>query len=145
MPRDLPLSNGTLLVAFDLEYRIRDIYFPHVGMENHAVGHPFRVGVWVDGQFGWLDAGWQPALRYADPTMVTDVIAATTTRSASRCTSRDAVDFYENVLVRRIRVTNLKAAAARDPRLPPPRLSHLGERHRRHRALLARFGRDRPL
>jgi len=25
MPRDLPLSNGTLLVAFDLQCRIRDI------------------------------------------------------------------------------------------------------------------------
>jgi len=31
MPRDLPLSNGTLLVAFDLQYRIRDVCFPHVG------------------------------------------------------------------------------------------------------------------
>jgi hypothetical protein len=29
MPRDLPLSNGSLLVPFDLEYRIRDVYFPH--------------------------------------------------------------------------------------------------------------------
>jgi GH15 family glucan-1,4-alpha-glucosidase len=39
MPRDLPLSNGSLLVAFDLEYRIRDVYSPHVGMENHAADH----------------------------------------------------------------------------------------------------------
>jgi len=38
MPRDLPLSNGRLLVMFDLEYRIRDLYYPHVGKENHATG-----------------------------------------------------------------------------------------------------------
>jgi len=110
MPRDLPLSNGTLLVAFDLEYRIRDIYFPHVGMENHAVGHAFRVGVWVDGRFGWMDADWQPALHYADPTMVTDVTAASPSLGVT-LQFTDAVDFYENVLVRRIRVTNREAAA----------------------------------
>jgi GH15 family glucan-1,4-alpha-glucosidase len=115
MPRDLPLSNGTLLVAFDLEYRIRDVYFPHVGMENHAVGHPFRVGVWVDGRFGWMDADWRPELRYADPTMVTDVTAASEALGVGLHFT-DAVDFYENVLVRRIRVTN-RAAAAREIRV----------------------------
>jgi len=115
MPRDLPLSNGTLLVAFDLEYRIRDIYFPHVGMENHAVGHAFRVGVWVDGRFGWMDRDWQPALRYADPTMVTDVTAASEPLGVG-LQFTDAVDFYENVLVRRIRVTN-RAARAREIRV----------------------------
>ncbi len=110
MPRDLPLSNGWLLVAFDLEYRIRDVYFPHVGMENHAVGHPFRVGVWTEGAFAWLDALWRPARRYADHTMVTDVEA---THDALGVTLRfaDAVDFYENVLVRRIEVVNRKATA----------------------------------
>ena len=53
MPRDLPLSNGKLLVCFDLEYRIRDVFYPHVGQENHAGGHMFRLGVWVDGAFSW--------------------------------------------------------------------------------------------
>jgi GH15 family glucan-1,4-alpha-glucosidase len=115
MPRDLPLSNGTLLVAFDLEYRIRDVYFPHVGMENHAVGHPFRVGVWVDGRFDWMDGGWRPELRYADPTLVTDVTAASDALDVALHFT-DAVDFYENVLVRRIRVTN-RAAAAREIRI----------------------------
>ena len=40
---DLPLSNGILLVVFDLQSRIRDVHFPHVGVENHAVGHPIPV------------------------------------------------------------------------------------------------------
>jgi GH15 family glucan-1,4-alpha-glucosidase len=110
MPRDLPLSNGTLLVAFDLEYRIRDVYFPHVGMENHADGHPFRVGVWVDGRFSWLGAEWRPALRYADPTMASEVTAASDALGVSLHFT-DVVDFYENVLVRRVRVTNRKGTA----------------------------------
>ena len=38
MPRDLPLGNGSLLAAYDSRYQIRDLYWPHVGQENHAMG-----------------------------------------------------------------------------------------------------------
>jgi hypothetical protein len=51
MPRDIPVGNGSLLVNFDRSYQLRDLYWPHVGQENHTAGHPFRFGVWVDGQF----------------------------------------------------------------------------------------------
>ena len=57
MPRDLALSNGRLLVMFDRQYRIRDLYFPHVGKENHGTGHPFRCGVWSEDR----SAGWGPS------------------------------------------------------------------------------------
>src|SRR6476469_10756593 len=70
MPRDLAVSNGRLLVMFDRQYRIRDIYFPHVGKENHGTGHAFRFGVWVGGQFSWMGAEWSPELRYGDSSMV---------------------------------------------------------------------------
>ena len=50
MPRDLPLGNGNLLVTYDQSYQIRDLYWPYVGQENHALGHAFRIGVWVDDQ-----------------------------------------------------------------------------------------------
>src|SRR3990170_2539733 len=74
MPRDLPLGNGSLLVAYDSNYQIRDLYWPHVGQENHALGHPFRVGVWADGHFRWLDNGrWERDLRYAHETLIGDV------------------------------------------------------------------------
>ena len=46
MPRNIPVGNGNMLVAFDQHYRIRDLYFPHVGQENHAGDGPFRFGVW---------------------------------------------------------------------------------------------------
>ena len=45
MPRDIPVTNGNLLVNFDLDYRIRDIYFPWIGQENHTRGHEFRLAV----------------------------------------------------------------------------------------------------
>ena len=44
MPRDLPIGNGHFLINFDADHRIRDIYYPYVGKENHAGGFPFRFG-----------------------------------------------------------------------------------------------------
>lgn len=110
MPRDLPLSNGRLLVAFDLEYLIRDLYYPHVGKENHAVGHPFRFGVWVDGKFSWMSREWRPVMRYAAESMVSEVTARHDGLGIDLECS-DGVDFYENVLVRRVRITNQRDAA----------------------------------
>ena len=105
MPRDLPLSNGTLLVAFGGDYQVRDLYFPHVGKENHATGHPFRLGVWVEGRMAWMGPEWAPQLRYVADSLVTDVRASHAGLGiALAC--HDAVDFYENVLVRRITVRN---------------------------------------
>jgi glucoamylase len=74
MPRNLPLGNGNMLVTFDHFYQIRDLYWPHVGQENHALGHPFRIGVWANDQFRWLDdSRWERSLRYLPETLVTDV------------------------------------------------------------------------
>jgi len=38
MPRDLPVGNGNLLVNFDTNHNIRNIYYPYVGKENHSEG-----------------------------------------------------------------------------------------------------------
>jgi len=110
MPRDVPLSNGSLLVAFDLEYRIADLYFPYVGKENHASGHPFRFGVWVDGRFSWVGAEWHLARNYAADSMATEVVARSDDLGiVLRC--EDAVDFYEDVLLRHVEVVNLHNVA----------------------------------
>jgi GH15 family glucan-1,4-alpha-glucosidase len=106
MPRDVPLSNGHLLVMFDRQYRIRDIYYPHVGKENHGTGHAFRFGVWVGGKFSWMGPEWNPEMRYADSSMITEVHARNPGLGLE-LTCNDAVDFYENVLIRRVRISNL--------------------------------------
>ena len=106
MPRDLPLGNGSLLVNFDASYQLRDLYWPHVGLENHSNGHVFRFGVWVDGRFRWLDdPGWSRRLRYADETLVTEVeLSHPDLEIELRC--RDAVDFHQNLYLRQIDVRN---------------------------------------
>lgn len=116
MPRDIPVGNGTLLVTFDEQYRIRDIYFPFVGKENHSEGHPFRFGVWVDGLFSWVsDDGWRRDLRYQTETLVTEV-RLTSEALALELVCHDAVDQRENIFLRRVEVHN-RAAAARTVRL----------------------------
>jgi GH15 family glucan-1,4-alpha-glucosidase len=109
MPRDIPVGNGTLLVTFDRAYRIRDLYYPNVGKENHTEGHPFRFGFRVDGRLAWSDDGWQLELAYLRETLVSDV-RGRHAGLALAFESHDAVDFHENVLLRRLVVTNLAAA-----------------------------------
>ena len=70
--RDIPVGNGSLLVTFDDKYQIRDVYFPHVGQENHTEGFPFRFGVWADGEFSWVsEDAWRRELKYLPETLVT--------------------------------------------------------------------------
>src|ERR1700730_1248878 len=106
MPRDLPLSNGSLLINFDAAYQIRDVYFPHVGKENHSSGHPFRFGVWVNGLFRWIDDGrWSRQLLYENDTLVTSVNLEHPDFPMSILSS-DTVDFDENLFIRHLRVSS---------------------------------------
>lgn len=106
MPRDLPIGNGTMLINFDAAYQLRDFYYPHIGKENHSTGHPFRFGVWVEGQFRWIsDDGWERHLDYEEDTLVTHVDLAHPELEL-KLVSRDSVDFHENMYLRRLDVTN---------------------------------------
>src|SRR5256884_4938622 len=105
MPRALPLSNGKLLVAFGRDYLIRDIYYPHVGKENHATGHPFRFGVWTAGGFSWMGPDWQLDRRDTGDSMGTEGRARHQNPGGER-QCHDAAGFSENVLVRQIQVSN---------------------------------------
>jgi len=116
MPRNIPVGNGEMLVAFDDFYRIRDLYWPRVGMPNHTCGHLQRFGVWVDGQFAWVDApGWTRELEYTRDSLVTEVHLRND-RLGVRLHCRDAVDFWSPVYFREVRVHNLHDQA-RDVRL----------------------------
>lgn len=123
MPRDLPLGNGKLLLNFDRYYNLRDIYWPHVGQELHtgvdivdiqeeAVPPISRTGVWVDGQFAWLDAPeWELELLYEKETLVTHVTLIHPTLELQLVFS-DVVDFHDDIFLRHVVATN----QATDPR-----------------------------
>ena len=106
MPRDIPVGNGRLLICFDQNYCIRDLYYPHVGQENHIGGHFFRLGVWVENQFSWVGPGWKRDLRYLPDTLVTQV-SLYHQDFGLLLSCRDAVDFHENIYLREISVENM--------------------------------------
>lgn len=104
--RDIPVGNGNLLVNFDDKYQIRDIYFPHVGQENHSEGFPFRFGVWARGEFSWIFSDdWERKLCYLPETLVTDVLLKNE-RLGIEIVSNDTVASHENIFLRKVRVTN---------------------------------------
>jgi GH15 family glucan-1,4-alpha-glucosidase len=107
MPRDLPLGNGALQVNFDALYQLVDLYFPHVGEENHSLGHPFRLGLWSEGRFAWTDdAAWRRQLRYERDTLVSDVLLEHPGLGI-RLRCADTVDFNSNVFLRHFKLSSL--------------------------------------
>jgi glucoamylase len=106
MPRDIPVGNGSLLICFDRDYLIRDIYFPHVGQENHVNGNRFRFGIFAENRFSWVGEEWERRLAYEEDTLVTRVELRNHDLGLTLI-CRDAVDFHENVYLREITVENL--------------------------------------
>lgn len=108
MPRDLPLGNGHLLVAFDLQHHLCDVFFPKVGMENQTDGRMCRLGFWRDGVFAWFpDDGFEIVeCDYEEHTLVARVHAHSP-RLGISVELKDAVDSREDVLLRRIRIESM--------------------------------------
>jgi GH15 family glucan-1,4-alpha-glucosidase/ferredoxin len=113
MPRDIPVGNGRLLVTFDDRYQLRDIYYPHVGQENHG-GGPCRFGVWADVPGGsgkrrlaWSsESGWSIRQRYLRDTLTSSVsMEHRELRLVLYC--NDVVDFHRAIFVRKIKIKNL--------------------------------------
>jgi len=107
MPKDIPVSNGNLLVNFDSDYQIRDIYFPFIGQENHSKGYPFRFGVWVDERLSWMGPEWEKNLRYKDDSLVTKVVLKNSAIGLElHC--HDVIDIDLNVYIKKVEVRNLQ-------------------------------------
>ncbi|OPY68579.1 MAG: Glycosyl hydrolases family 15 [Syntrophorhabdaceae bacterium PtaU1.Bin034] len=105
MPRDIPVGNGSFLIAFDRSYTIRDIYYPYVGKENQSDGHRFRFGIWVDGKMSWIDEGWHLQMAYDNDSLVTRVVARNDRlHMVLHCS--DLIDYRENIYLRKIVVKN---------------------------------------
>src|SRR5688500_4836283 len=113
MPRDIPVGNGRLLFTFDDRYQIRDVYFPHVGQENHAGAGPCRFGVHTDvpgrhkNQLAWTsDRAWTIRQRYLRDTLTTSVsLDNKELKLALYC--NDVVDFHRAIHVRKVKIKNL--------------------------------------
>lgn len=68
MPRPVVLSNGRLYVGMDRRGVVRELCWPNVGFPNHLVDGGIRLGVWVEGEFSWLDGeGWEVTQEKISP------------------------------------------------------------------------------
>jgi len=109
MPKPLVVGNGSLLVNLDRNASIRDMYFPHVGDENHVNGRHCRVGVVVEGRnmdmVSMIGDDWDRRLGYKKDTLVTDSYYRND-RLDIELRFNECVHPFENVFIRRIAITN---------------------------------------
>lgn len=118
MTRPLLLSNGSLHVGINLYGMVHDLYYPHVGLENHAAAQNMRhrIGVWVEDSFSWLDDGtWDFKMNY-DPHGMVGHTRAHNERLQVTLELTDCVDYEWDVFLRNIHVIN-GAKGAREIRL----------------------------
>ena len=106
MPRDIPIGNGCLLITFDQDYCLRDIYYPCVGKENHTDGHKFRFGLWADEKFSWVCKDWNLRLGYVPESLLTHVTAFNANLGISFLCN-DLIDYRENIYIKKIILKNL--------------------------------------
>jgi len=105
MARDIPVGNGTLLVNFDEDYCLRDLYFPSIGKENQTDGHKSRFGVWVDGAFSWVSREWNISFEYVEESLVTRVTASNEKLGVA-LVCNDLVDYAESMYIKRLILRN---------------------------------------
>lgn len=106
---DIVLGNGSTLIGIDKNAELRDLYFPFVGLENHVGGRfRHRVGVWVDGKFGWLsDSKWNVTTGSGEETMSGE-ITAVSEELGVELHFEDVLYNEKNIFMRQIIVKNLR-------------------------------------
>ena len=108
MSRPLMLSNGRMLVGLNDFGMVHDFYYPYVGLENHASAKGLRhkIGVWVDGQFSWMDDGsWRISLDYEEDALIGNSRMVNDHLQIA-LEFHDFVDSDANVFCRNIHVVN---------------------------------------
>lgn len=106
MPRPVVVGNGRMLVTFDDDYAMRDLYYPHVGMLNQLCGHKNAMGVWVDGAFSWVEQDpWRCDLLYEEDTLVS-AVELTNDALGVRIRCADAVHFRRDIYLKKVTVYN---------------------------------------
>ena len=95
-----------MLVGFDANYSVRDIYFPRVGDTNQTMGNVCRTGFFIDGKFAWVeDPGWERQLGYAEDSLVT-AVTLKNPRLGITVKFEDFVDLARNWFIRNIEVSS---------------------------------------
>jgi len=110
MARPIVLGNGELHIGLNNYGLVHDVYFPYVGLENHAKGPKLRhkMGVWVNDKMSWLDedSNWSFSFEYQENALIGHTTAINNVIGV-RLELHDAVDSDVNAFLREIRIMNL--------------------------------------
>jgi GH15 family glucan-1,4-alpha-glucosidase len=117
MARSVVLSNGSLAVGLDANGLVHDFYYPYVGLENltTARSSEHKIGVWVDGDFSWVDKEWESNVNFEDNALIGNSVLINHALQI-KIQIEDCVDHRYNALLRKFRIYNL-SDTTRDIRL----------------------------
>ena len=107
--RPVMLGNGSLTVGLDEHGLVHDFYYPYVGLDNLVTARSaqHKIGVWVDGNFSWVDgADWEVVVDFETDAMVSS-IRMTNQSQNIELWLRDFVDGEYNTFCRKLSVNNL--------------------------------------
>ncbi len=108
MTRHIVLGNQSFLINIDRLFPVRDIYYPHVGQENHLMGHAQRIGIFTDGRLSWVnEESWEKNLAYKNDTFVTENRAVNREKNIELLLEEN-VYREANIFIRKITVKNLQ-------------------------------------
>ena len=111
MTRHIVLGNQSFLINIDSWFQVRDIYFPHVGQENHLIGHAQRIGIFTDGRLSWVNEdSWERKLAYKNYALVTENRALNREKSIELLLEEN-VYCEANIFIRKITVKNLQESS----------------------------------
>ena len=118
MSRSAILSNGRLAVGLDERGFVHDFYYPYVGLNNvtsaRSVKH--KMGIWVDGDFSWLDSSqWSGTTTLDEHSLMSHTLFVSDKYGIS-IHMRDFVDNEQDVFGRVVIVEN-RFNKVRDVRL----------------------------
>ncbi|MGE5405669.1 MAG: glycoside hydrolase family 15 protein [Candidatus Saccharibacteria bacterium] len=106
--REVVLGNGTMMLNFDKDLSLRDLYWPYGGFENHGDGNRTNFGVFADGRFSWFfSPEWVKSIDYLEDTPITRIIA-TNYELGLELEINHALHWAEDLFLKKIVVKNLR-------------------------------------
>jgi|AntRauTorcE11897_2_1112592.scaffolds.fasta_scaffold00030_15 GH15 family glucan-1,4-alpha-glucosidase len=118
MSRPVILSNGSMAVGLNEDGLVQDFYYPYVGLDNltNARLGCHKIGLWVDGQFSWIDrSSWSISVDIDENALIS-IVSMYNKHLQISLQMNDVVDHQKNVFARSIQIHN-QAEHSREIRL----------------------------
>ncbi|MEK7567760.1 MAG: glycoside hydrolase family 15 protein [Patescibacteria group bacterium] len=108
MARSIVLGNGETLVALDKFGRVRDFYFPRIGLENQ-IGNKYlhKIGVLIGRRISWFgeDKNWDIKIKSEEDALISN-IEACNKKLEIQINFKDLVHSQGNIFLRNIEIAN---------------------------------------